>query len=70
MPMTERFRLSLCGHNFCKECLYFTVHSCLSDISQYPLKCPECRVFIIIKDLKILCNDSEWTEKLARNALT
>lgn len=63
MELEDSYRL-FCEHRFCKECLVVYLRYGLSDMSQFPLKCPEleCRKFVSCVDLEYLMDFCDWSK--------
>lgn len=59
----DSYRL-FCEHRFCKECLLDYLRYSLSDMSLFPLKCPDytCKKPISCMDLEYLLEYEDWSK--------
>jgi ATP-dependent RNA helicase DHX8/PRP22 len=57
------YKLLLCGHKFCKECIIHKINSSISNFStEYPIKCPLCPEIILVKDLENLLSSESMDQ--------
>lgn len=65
----QPYTLQTCYHRFCIQCFQQYLRNVLGDASQFPVKCPHCVQPIIIEDLNLLLDKTQWQklETLAVN---
>ncbi|CAK75656.1 unnamed protein product (macronuclear) [Paramecium tetraurelia] len=63
--MKNGYMLQGCGHKFCLQCIMFSIQNSLGDMTQLPIKCPQCNQGILLADLHILIDEPSW-EKLIK----
>ncbi|EAS00954.2 IBR domain protein (macronuclear) [Tetrahymena thermophila SB210] len=68
MDMDVAYRLQACRHKFCQPCINLYLIDCLSNIQQFPLKCPKCLQEMVIQDLVRLLSEQQW-QKLTNLSL-
>ncbi|CAD8152835.1 unnamed protein product [Paramecium octaurelia] len=51
--MKNGYMLQGCGHKFCLQCIMFSIQNSLGDMTQLPIKCPQCNQGILLADLHI-----------------
>jgi hypothetical protein len=54
------FMLQGCGHSFCLGCLQLSIKYTLNDISQFPVRCPQCSELVWISDMDCLVEEGDW----------
>jgi hypothetical protein len=54
------YRLQSCFHRFCIQCMQSFIRSVLGDASQFPIKCPHCSQLIIVEDLLLILDKTQW----------
>ena len=60
--LNRPYRLQLCGHAFCEECLMFSINNAFGDVSCFPIKCPHCLTEVAIRDLANLLDPTAWVK--------
>lgn len=60
--LNRPYRLQICEHSFCEECLMFSINNAFGDASCFPLKCPHCLGEIAIQDLNHLLDTTSWAK--------
>ncbi|EGR29102.1 ibr domain protein [Ichthyophthirius multifiliis] len=64
------YRLVICGHQFCFNCLVFIFDQSLGDVNSFPIKCPSCQEDLCIEDLlQIINEDEQRLQKLKRMSI-
>lgn len=66
--LNRPYKLQICGHSFCEQCLMFSITASLKDLTCFPLKCPHCRLELSIYDISLLMSLTKW-QKLIEVAL-
>lgn len=54
------YRLQSCFHRFCVVCMQTYIRNILGDRSQFPIKCPHCSQLIIVEDLNLILDKTQW----------
>ena len=62
-------KLMGCGHVFCKNCLSGVLDNCLSNYSDFPVRCPTCSDFMAFRDIEFLADGPERYNKLRKIAI-
>lgn len=62
-------KLMGCGHVFCKNCLSNVLDNCLSNYSDFPVKCPTCNDLMAYRDIEFLADGPERYNKLRKMAV-